>query len=415
MNFWIVAGLMTAAALAVALLPLLRVRRSARGRRPQNLEIYRRRLRQLEAEVEEGLLEPEEVEATRAELEKRLLEDLGDEAGEKETEETSVDTSGAGKLAHRTVFFLILLALPLGAVGLYTVVGLDREARERLHAAETGRTDAEMTELVSALSQRLERNPGNGEGWALLGRSYLFLERPGKAAEAFARARELLGDEPRLLIDYANALAMRSGGDFRGPAGELVQEALAKAPDDPRALWFAGLAAAQRGDTERAESHWRKLLGQFAPGSEDATIVRRQLARLGADTAASPGETKAAGEGAAPAPGITVEVTLADDIASRAAPTDPVFVFARAADGSPMPLAAVRRQVADLPLTVRLDDEDAMIPGRSLSDADRVVVGARISHSGGPIPQSGDLQGTSEALRPADAGEIRIVIDSVVP
>lgn len=408
MNFWIVAGLMTVAALAMVLLPLWRARASLRDRRAENLEIYRQRLRELEHEVSEGILPSEEVEATRAEIEKRLLDDVGDGSAE-----TAAGAAGERKPAHWTVFFLILLALPLGAIGLYAVLGTDWEPRERVGDAAGRQADADMSELVANLAQRLRENPDNGEGWALLGRSYLFLEQPDKAATAFDKARALLGDDPKLLVDYANALAMRAGGDLRGRPEGLLREALARAPNDPRALWLAGMAAAQRSDSEQAGSHWRTLLRQLDPDSEDAAVVRQRLAELGSDMADLPDTT--AGEGAAPAPGVTVEVTLDPDIASRANPTDPVFVFARAADGPPMPLAAIRRQVADLPLTVRLDNDDAMMPGRSLSDADRIVVGARISRGGGPIPQSGDLQGTSEALRPADTGEVRVVIDSVVP
>lgn len=408
MNFWIVAGLMTAAALAAVLLPLWRARVSLRDRRAENLGIYRQRLRELEHEVSEGILPPEEVEATRAEIEKRLLDDVGDGSVE-----TATGAAGARKPAHWTVFFLILLALPLGAIGLYAVLGTDWEPRDRVGDAAGTQPDAEMTELVANLARRLEENPDNGEGWALLGRSYLFLERPDKAAEAFARARELLGDKPGLMVDHANALAMQAGGDLRGRPEKLLREVLARAPNDPRALWLAGMAAAQRGDPERAGAHWRTLLQQLDPDSEDAAVIRRRLAELDVDTADLPGTTTE--EGAAPAPGITVDVTLAPDIASRPRPADPVFVFARAADGPPMPLAVVRRQAADLPLTVRLDDDDAMVPERTLSGAERIIVGARISRSGGPIAQSGDLQGTSDALRPADTGEVRIVIDTVVP
>lgn len=416
MSFWIIAGLMTAAALAVVLLPLWRTRTSVRDRRAENLDIYRRRLRELEDEVREGILPPEEVEATRAELEKRLLEDIEGDPGE--IPESGAGGTGRRRPARWAVFWSILVVLPLGAAGLYAVLGVSPAEQARIGAAGGERPGADMPELVAGLAQRLREDPDNGEGWALLGRSYLFLEQPGRAAEAFAKARALLGDSPDLLVDYANALAMRSGGDFQGRADRLLQKALEQAPDDPRALWLAGLAAAQRGEPGQAGVHWRRLLQQLDPDSEDAVTIRRQLAQLDGATAEMSVAAAAAGEGppaTPPAAGITVEVSFAPAIASRAAPEDSVFIFARAADGPPAPLAAVRRRVADLPLTVRLDEADAMMPGRSLADADRIVVGARVSRSGDPIPRSGDLQGMSGALRAADTGEVRVVIDSVVP
>lgn len=410
MSFWVAAGLMTVAAVAVVAWPLLRNHSSPRDRRAENLGIYRRRLAELESEVEEGILPSEEIETTRAEIEKRLLEDV--EEDDSRNAETGMNDNATRKPVNAIVLWSVLLAVPLSAVGLYGLLGAGPQTPQ-VADGQGGATaaNADMPELVASLAQRLRENPDNGEGWALLGRSYLFLERPEEAAQAFAKAHALLGDEPDLLVDYANALAMQTGGDLRGPAARLLQRALDQSPDNPRALWLGGLAAAQRGDNEQAEVYWRKLLQQLDPESEDAAGVRARLAELGGETPAAPAVS------AAPAAsgGITVEVSLAPEIASRVSPQEPVFIFARAASGPPMPLAAVRRQVADLPLTIRLDDDDAMMPGRSLSGADRIVVGARISRSGGPIPQSGDIQGMSDALKLGEAGEVRIVIDSIVP
>lgn len=410
MSFWIAAGLMTVAAVAVIAWPLLRGRSSPRDRHAENVGIYRQRLAELESEVEEGILLPEEIEATRAEIEKRLLEDV--EENDSRDPETGVERNTTRRLVNAIVLWSILLAVPLSAIGLYGLLGAGPQAPQV--AGERGgdtAANADMPELVANLAQRLRENPDNGEGWALLGRSYLFLERPDEAAQAFAKAHALLGDEPDFLIDYANALAMQSGGDLRGPAARLLQRALDQSPDNPRALWLGGLAATQRGDNERAGAYWRKLLQQLDPESEDAAGVRARLAELGGETMTAPAEQDAPVSSG----GITVTVSLAPDIASRVGPQEPVFIFARAASGPPAPLAAVRRQVADLPLTIRLDDDDAMMAGRSLSGADRIIVGARISRSGGPIPQSGDIQGMSDILKLGEVGEVKIVIDSILP
>lgn len=409
MSFWIAAGLMTVAAVAMVALPLLRARSSLRDRRAENIGIYRRRLAELESEVEEGILPPEEIDATRAEIEKRLLEDV--EEDDSRDAETGVDENAARGPVHAIVLGSILLALPLGAIGLYNLLGAGPSAFQAAGEGGGAAANADMPELVANLAQRLRENPDNGEGWALLGRSYLFLEQPDEAARAFAKAHALLGDEPDLLVDYANALAMQTGGDLRGPAATLLGKALDRSPDNPRALWLGGLAAAQQGDDERAGAYWRRLLQQLDPEGEDAANVRARLAELGGETPAAPARRDVP----APSDGITVVVSLAPDIASRTNPGEPVFIFARAASGPPAPLAAVRRQVADLPITIRLDDGDVMMPGRSLSGADRIVVGARISRSGGPIPRSGDIQGMSGVLKLGEVDEVEIVIDSVVP
>lgn len=412
MSFWITAGLMTVVAVAVVAWPLLRGRSLPRDRRAQNLGIYRRRLAELESEVEEGILPPEEIEATRTEIEKRLLEDV-EENDSRNSEIGAGENSKRGSIngpINMIVLWSILLAIPLGAIGLYGLLGAGPQV-QRAAAGQGGNAaaNADMPELVANLAQRLRENPDNGEGWALLGRSYMFLEQPGEAAQAFAKAHALLGDEPDLLVDYANALAMQAGGDLRGPAATLLEKALDQSPDNSRALWLAGLAAAQRGDDEQAGRYWRRLLQQLDPEGEDAATIRARLTELSGEKPTTPTSVSATPIG------ITVEVSIAPEIASRVGPQDPVFIFARAANGPPIPLAAVRRQVADLPITIRLDDDDAMMPGRSLSDADRIVVGARISRSGGPIPQSGDIQGISDALKLDEIDEVGIVIDSVVP
>lgn len=408
MSFWLIAGLMTAVALAVALLPLLRASSRDRDRHAENLEIYRRRLQELDSEVAEGQLPPEEADVARAELEKRLLQDM---SGAPETAGAVGQVGGVGRTGRRAVFWVIFAALPLAAFGLYLVLGVPPQTGDAAGAA------GNLPQLVAGLEQRLSEQPDNGDGWALLGRSYLALGQPDRAAKAFSKARALLGDDPRLLADYAGALAARAGGDFRGRPETLLQKALDRAPDNPRSLWLAGMAAAQRGDSDQARRYWQRLLRQLDPGSDDAATVKRRIARLqpGSPAAAATDATGATAPAASQSPGITVKVTLAPDIAAKAQPDDAVFVFARQADGPPMPLAAVRRRVADLPLTVRLDDDASMMPGRSLSQADRIVVGARVSQGGSAIPQSGDLQGMSKPVSLAQTDKVSIMIDSVVP
>jgi cytochrome c-type biogenesis protein CcmH len=92
---------------------------------------------------------------------------------------------------------------------------------------------------------------------------------------------------------------------------------------------------------------------------------------------------------------IKVTVSLSPAVAGKAAPGDVVFIFARAANGSRMPLAIVRKQVKDLPTTVVLDDSQGMSPGMGLSSVPEVVVVARVSKSGTAEPRDGDLEGVS--------------------
>ena len=115
------------------------------------------------------------------------------------------------------------------------------------------------------------------------------------------------------------------------------------------------------------------------------------------------------------APGLTVNVILADRLAAGLDGSETLFVFARAAGGPPMPLAVARKRVSDLPLTVTLDDSMAMAPGMKLSNFDRVVVGARISASGTATAGSGDLQGFSQPVPVAGGATVNVAITEQVP
>jgi cytochrome c-type biogenesis protein CcmH len=111
---------------------------------------------------------------------------------------------------------------------------------------------------------------------------------------------------------------------------------------------------------------------------------------------------------------ISGTVSLVPGLAAKGAPTDTRFVFARAVEGPPMPVAIVRATKQDLPFSFRLDDSNSPMPARKLSEAGDVVIVARVSKSGEAMPKSGDLQGMSQPLKPGVKG-ITVVIDRELP
>jgi cytochrome c-type biogenesis protein CcmH len=142
-----------------------------------------------------------------------------------------------------------------------------------------------------------------------------------------------------------------------------------------------------------------------------AASVRDSIAdaeKLAGGKAAAP----AAKAATAPA-GISGTVRLAPGFAAKATPEDTVFIFARAAEGPRVPLAVMRKQVRDLPATFTLDDSMAMTPAAKLSDHAQVVVGARVSSTGNPAAQPGDLEGYSAPLAPGASG-VQITINSEI-
>jgi cytochrome c-type biogenesis protein CcmH len=390
--FWAIFAALAAGALALVLRPLL-ARGGLRGvsRRAANIAVYRDQRRELDADLAAGKLAPAEHEKALAELEARLLEDV-----DASSEEARAPRGG------KRAAVLVGLAVPLAALVIYYAVGTPGAVTERPgHDAVT----AEQIEvMVQRLAARLRENPDDVDGWKMLGRSYAVLGRFGEAVDAYAKAAVRAPRDAQLLADFADALAMARGQSLQGEPEKLVLRALEIEPQNLKALALAGSAAFERKAFAAAADYWQRMLPLVAPDSEDAQVIRDNLAQA----------SRLAGGGAAPrAAGLRGTVRISPRLQGKFDPDDTVFIYARAAEGPAMPLAVLRRRARELPAEFALDDSMAMAPGMTLSAHARVVVTARVSKSGGATPQPGDLQGASAPVA-SDAGGVEVMIDSVV-
>jgi len=269
------------------------------------------------------------------------------------------------------------------------------------------------------LAQRLKARPNDAEGWTLLARSYSALGRFPEAVEAYSHASALTPEDPPLLADYADALAMAQGRPMAGKPTERVQSALAIDPANRKALALAATAALEGRDLDTALRHWKALAAQLPQGSDEARQVAQVISeveaaktRVGAKGSAVPGVQGRDGT-ASSQTSIRGRVDIDAALADKVALTDTVFVFARAAKGPRMPLAVLRLAAKDLPRDFALDDSMAMAAGAKLSSADAVVVEARISKTGNASPQPGDFFGQSAEIKPGTAS-VHITIDQTV-
>jgi cytochrome c-type biogenesis protein CcmH len=385
------AFLLAAAGLAaVTLLVVLRPRRKsgAVSRNGANVSIYRHQLRELDADLAAGTLAQADYERARREIEARLLEDVA---------------AGADALpAQRSRIFIASMATAIPVVGLtvYLLVGSPGAmlTLDEQHAV----TVQQIESMIARLAARLRENPDDADGWKLLGRSYGALGRFPEAADAYAKAAVRAPHDAQLLADFADVLAMARGQSLQGEPEKLVLRALELDAQNLKALALAGTAAFERKDFAAAVRYWERMLPLVPADSEDARSIRASLAE--AQSSLKPGPAAAALKGT---------VRLAPELKAQASPDDTVFVFARAAQGPPMPLAVKRATVRELPLAFALDDSMAMAPNLQISGFPRVVVTARVSKSGSATPQPGDLQGASVPVA-NDAANVTIVIDSVV-
>lgn len=423
--FWIVAACFIIAALLFVLPPLLqrsdKERKEATERQAINTSIYRDQLVELENDLRNDMVQPELYAQGRRELEQRLLEDVETEqsAASSSVAAAKQGASGAGRITAA----VIGVAVPVFAVLLYFKLGnpdvLSPEAMAKAQATASAEQHADdparIEMMIGRLIERLKQNPQDAEGWTVLGRSLYALARHDEATVAFSKAAALAPNDAQLLADYADSMAMANGERLDERSIALIKRAIQADPNNQKALWLAGTAEFEAGNFTAAVGYWERLLKLLPPGSEVANTMASNIEEARGLASGRPVPAQAA-PAAAGVAGATVGgvVNLAPALAGKIAPGDTVFIFARAAQGPRMPLAIMRAQAKDLPLRFSLDDSMAAMPTMKLSDASEVIVSARISKSGNAMPQPGDLQGDSQAVKVGASG-VKVVIDSVVP
>ena len=432
--FYLAAATLVVVALVLLLRPWWPVSRraaSANSLPALNAAIHRDRLAELERDRNNGVLSAADLAEAREELQRQLLDDTA-----------AAEVAVVDGFSRRSGIALAIV-LPLLAGGLYALLG--SPAAVLPAAVQTQRATADMEQLTAKLAQKMEQNPDNPEGWAMLARSYKALGRWDDAERAFDRVGPELNKNAELLAEVAELLVQKHNG-FNPRSRELIQQALRLEPDNMLALFLGGGEALDGGRHAEAAALWERLLPQLEPGSEDARMVESSIAMARGRSGGAPsrpakadvvagavmpqdevhkGVAKAAtGAATGEAPGkppanaaasaVSGRVELAAALKGKANPEDVVFIFARAVDGPRMPLAAKRVRAADLPLEFTLDDSQAVMPGANLSSAQQVRIEVRISKSGMATPGKGDLSGKSAAVKPGTKG-LRIVIDQIDP
>ena len=403
--FWSIAALLAAIAIAFVLPTLLGHRRAAGAATSAaaNVAIHRDQLKELDADLAAGTLSPEQRDEARREIEQRLLDDV-----------RTGDGTRATAASGRRTAMAVAAAVPIAALLLYFAVGNPAALAPGAAAGDGhGITREQIEGMVERLATRMKENPEDAEGWVMLGRSYAVIDRHAEAAVAYANAVKRSEPDAQLLADYADALAMAQGRNLRGEPERLIAQALKVDPRNVKALLLAGTVAFQDKKFKDAIAFWERILKVVPPDSDIADSVRDSIAdaRKFAGTAKAPPPAK---PGAAPvAASVSGTVRLAPGVAVKASPDDTVFIFARPAEGPRMPLAVMRKRVRDLPTAFMLDDSMAMTPAAKLSNHAQVVVGARVSKSGNPAPQTGDLEGLSARVSPGATG-IVVVISSEI-
>jgi cytochrome c-type biogenesis protein CcmH len=279
--FWIIAALLVLLALWFVLPPLLQ---AAQGQkrdetRTVNVLVYQDQCRELEADLQNGLIGQEPYQEDRDELKRRLLKDV-------EPQNPSSSPKAAPPVTKRLAYG-VGTAIPVAAIALYFFVGNPKALTPRpvsegpppFAGRQSEMTQQQIADNVDKLAKRLEQNPNDAQGWVMLGRSYIVLERYSDAANAYARATTLNNRDASLWADYAQALALADGHRLAGKPTEALNRALQIDPKNQKALALAGSAALEANDYTKALEYWQRLLPLLPPDSEDARMVSDQIAK----------------------------------------------------------------------------------------------------------------------------------------
>ncbi|MBK1872065.1 c-type cytochrome biogenesis protein CcmI [Marinobacter sp. 1-3A] len=401
-TFWIAATVLIILALAFVIYPVMFHRRGDRQQtdlRNQNLMAYRSRMAELEKEHQAGIIDEETYQQLRDELAGAMLDDV--------PENEAPAKSIPGRKAAMAVGLVSILLIPAATVVLYDEWGALDSVEAYIAMQELGGSDearaAQMDTLTEQLRERLEASPDNPDGWAMLGQTYMRLERYEDAAWAFRQLADSVksddGSRAVALGLSAQALFFRSQGAMTDKVTATIEEARSLNPDEVNSLGLLGIHSFSQGDYREAIQYWERIQAVAPDHPQLGAIqggIKEAYTRLGEQPPAQE-PAFAAADDSAQGMGVTVSVSL-DEAFKQDIPEDTtLFIFARAANvQSGPPLAVVRLTASALPVDIRLDDRYAMTPEAVISGVEEVAVTARLTRSGSINAQAGDWQGSTD-------------------
>jgi len=424
-TFWLLAALLIVLAIGITLFPLFRKPSQQQQEVDQkqiNVDIAREQLIELKQNLDAGEVSQEEYDSIKYEIEGSLIDDISDE----EEAKSAAEKVPLGKFSNKLAMIIIAVFVPLSSVLLYLKLGTPNIVDMDLQAAMQRPVDhnngqmPSVEQMIEGLLAKLRENPNDEQGWSLLGRTFMAVKRYKEAHQVYGRLLQLKGqDEPDVLVSMADALAMSQGGNISGEPMNLVQRALKVDPKNLTALWLAGLGAEEQNKPAEAVAYWKRILPLVKDDPTSTKQVNDMIGRAGQQVPPSTevkndSDVSSKSEDPTAQVAVKVRVTLDQAFNDKVKPDDVVFVFAKATQGPPMPLAAVKKSVQDMPLEVVLDDSMAMMPNMKISRFKQVVVSARVSKSGSPSGKRGDLMSQEVTVDVIDNPSVNLTIGSEI-
>lgn len=415
--FWILAGTLSLAVIAAVVWPLWRVPQS---RETTLLELNRRvfaeRLGELEEDRDAGRIDPGTFADLKTELQRNLLSVDLTELPVRNDRLWRTPVALALVASALSVLFYLAVVFTPDVPQWWQVRASASPAAERLMQgklpSESDSQAHSLQEIIQGMQYQLQRNPQQPEGWFTLGVAYAQAEMLPPALVAFERAWRLKPDETRYALTLAQARLFSNQGRLDDFSRKLLATVVQREPSHEGALLLLGLGAWRSGDAATAVPALEQLIkARQQHSANDNSPAMQEVVRALADARAQ----LVSGPVASSAR-LVVTVQADKSVLGKFAADDVVYVFARALQGPPMPLAVVRRKASELPLTLELDDASSMMPQRPLSSVQEIVVEARISRHGAPEKQPGDIEAVAVPVRQGAAAQtVTLRLSSIVP
>lgn len=402
MNVAIVAALL----LLVSALMLCWPRQMKAGQQLDRKSLFAEKLALLSDARELGELSEQDFALAAAELKSQFLAPLPD------AQQLQGQSTRSGWLAFGLL--VILTAAGYALTGQYRELQHWQQAQDNLagfgERALLGKGEAlnekELAQFALALRTKLADTGDDAVAWFVLGRIWFSQGQVPESIEAFEKALSMTPERTNLLISYAQALLVEGSEDNVKKAAKSLGVVLSKDAGNIDALSMLALIAQQRGDVKEARAAWEVLLAQLPKDDPRYAQVQQQLSQLESQQPLSQqqvSQTQAPQQnGETPAgPVLNVTLTIPQAVADANAGAT-LFVFARATQGMPLPVAVQKLTLQAGTLQIRLDNSHSMQSDWNLSAVKNVTVGARISRSGSATPDPTDLQLKSGPLTLSD-------------
>lgn len=413
---WACFALLTLVALSFVMIPFLkkeRVQTITHNANAELISIYEQRLVDLQTDLDNQRIDSVNHAESIVELKRRLLNEL--------SPEKSLNSKGNNRIFALTggAFVLALTGIFYSFTGSQQQISAWHDAMDNL--ADYGEravmqkgeplSQNELQAFALALRTKLSRSGDDEVAWMLLGRVAMSLNEFDMAQQSFDKALRMNPDNMQVLISYSQVLLLEGSEANMTRAAGMLSKVLNVEPTNLDAISLLALIAYERKDWPQAKTAFEVLLASMEKNDSRYNMISERIADI---------EQQMQSEGSVmPVTTTTGAITVTVDIAKELIDKQPkdgiLFIFAKAATGSPMPLAAVKLTKYSFPITVELSDSSAMVAGLNLSSAENIIISARISIDNSVMPSSGELEGHSQALKRESVSDYQLQIDTLIP